>query len=70
MSTPEIKNVPIVVLGNKIDIKNAVPEDEIKIALRFDKKKIDGRPIEVFMCSISKRMGHANGFKWHSQYLK
>jgi len=33
LNTPEIKNVPIVVLGNKIDIKNAVPEDDLRLAL-------------------------------------
>ena len=33
LSTPEIARVPIVVLGNKIDIKNAVPEDELRLAL-------------------------------------
>ena len=68
--TPEIAGVPIVVLGNKIDIKNAVPEDELKIALGLDVKKIDGTPIEVFMCSVSKRIGHAIGFKWLQKYLK
>jgi GTP-binding protein SAR1 len=30
LSTPELEKVPIVVLGNKIDIKTAVSDEELR----------------------------------------
>mmetsp|Transcript_45212 Transcript_45212/g.62867 ORF Transcript_45212/g.62867 Transcript_45212/m.62867 type:complete len:193 (+) Transcript_45212:112-690(+) len=78
LETPEIAKVPIVILGNKIDKKDAASEEEIrenfsllsKTSWGQDKvSEIDGRPIEVFMCSVAKKAGYAEGFKWLSQYL-
>ncbi len=66
-------------LGNKIDRKEAVSEDELRLALGLatnthygveKTNEIDGRRIGVFMCSVAKKMGYADGFKWLSQFLK
>jgi len=75
-----LQNVPFVVLGNKIDIPVAASEDELRNALglfshmtygRDAKKGQPGvRPIELFMCSVVKRMGYAEGFQWLSTFLK
>mmetsp|Transcript_11426 Transcript_11426/g.13099 ORF Transcript_11426/g.13099 Transcript_11426/m.13099 type:complete len:193 (+) Transcript_11426:52-630(+) len=79
LATPELANVPFVILGNKIDKKDAVSEDEIRVALGLATKgtwgtekvsEIDGRPIEVFMCSVAKKMGYAEGFRWLSKFIK
>jgi len=74
-----LANVPFVVLGNKIDIPTAASEDELRNALglyshmtygRDAKKGQTGvRPIELFMCSIVKKMGYAEGFQWLSNFL-
>jgi GTP-binding protein SAR1 len=32
-------------------------------------KEIDGRAIEVFMCSVAKKAGYAEGFRWVGEFL-
>merc|ERR1712039_152917 len=75
-----LANVPFVVLGNKIDIPTAASEDELRHSIglyshmtygREIKKGEPGvRPVELFMVSVVKRMGYAEGFQWLSQFLK
>jgi len=74
-----LANTPFVVLGNKIDIPVAASEEELRHALGLpnhmtsghDTKDSSGvRPVEIFMCSIVKRMGYTEGFQWLSQFLK
>ncbi|EAS03157.1 ADP-ribosylation factor(Arf)/Arf-like (Arl) small GTPase family protein (macronuclear) [Tetrahymena thermophila SB210] len=79
IQTKELEKVPIVILGNKIDIQGAASEDELRInfglantsQIGIEKiSEIDGRPIELFMCSVSKKIGYADGFQWLSKFLK
>jgi len=80
MNCAELKNIPFVILGNKIDKKGAVCEEELREALalpyhltygkELKKKKEPERPVEVFMCSVAKRMGYAEAFQWVSTFLK
>ncbi|KAK9916688.1 hypothetical protein WJX75_005844 [Coccomyxa subellipsoidea] len=75
-----LSSVPVLVLGNKIDIPQAASEDELRMNLGLvnyttGKGKVpvtdNGmRPIEIFMCSVVKRMGYGEGFRWVSQYIK
>merc|ERR1711957_711704 len=75
-----LANVPFVVLGNKIDIPVAASEDELRNALGLYSHMTYGRetsgkntsgvrPVELFMCSVVKRMGYSEGFQWLSQFL-
>lgn len=77
---PEMQNMPIVVFGNKIDIKDAYQEEELRRELGLDfhltygkgnaPKNTNNRPIEVFMCSVKLRVGYSDGFEWLSDFIK
>ena len=74
-----LQSVPFVVLGNKIDVASAASEDELRSALGLyetfgkdsGKEKTGNgiRPIEIFMCSVVRKMGYAEGFRWLAQFL-
>ena len=74
-------DIPVAVLGNKIDISGAMGESDLihtlgVFHLRTGKNKqemIEGdsrKPFEVFMCSLLKRQGYGEAFKWMAQHLK
>lgn len=74
-----LQTVPFVILGNKIDVASAASEDELRGALGLyetfgkdagkDQVKNGVRPIEIFMCSVVRKMGYAEGFRWLAQFL-
>jgi GTP-binding protein SAR1 len=82
MADDSLAEVPFLILGNKIDVPAAASEDELRYALglanattgkgRVDLARDGGgvRPAEIFMCSVVRRMGYGEGFRWVSQYIK
>ncbi|KAM8890028.1 small COPII coat GTPase SAR1B isoform 1-T1 [Synchiropus picturatus] len=74
-----IANVPVLVLGNKIDRSEAISEGGLCGALALDGqvtgkgnvslKELNCRPLEIFMCSVLKKQGYGDGFRWLSQYI-
>lgn len=80
LSDGSLADVPFLILGNKIDIPYASSEDELRYHLGLTnfttgkgKVNLSGsnlRPMEVFMCSIVRKMGYGEGFQWLSQYIK
>jgi GTP-binding protein SAR1 len=63
----------------KIDKPNAMSEEQLKYFLgitnvctgkgQVSRSEITTRPMEVFMCSVLRRQGYGDAFRWLSQYL-
>ena len=68
LSMEELQQVPFLILGNKVDMGTAAGEPELRDALglthmttgkqNFSK---DIRPVEIYMCSVVKKFGYAEG---------
>eukprot|EP00923_Selenidium_pygospionis_P040838 GHVN01070682.1.p1 GENE.GHVN01070682.1~~GHVN01070682.1.p1 ORF type:complete len:194 (+),score=18.99 GHVN01070682.1:196-777(+) len=81
LESPELSTVPFVILGNKIDLPEAASEEEIRQALQLYSHSTYGtqkkrtydtagiRPVELFMCSVVKKMGYTEAFQWLSEFL-
>ncbi|KAL3753055.1 hypothetical protein ACJRO7_000451, partial [Eucalyptus globulus] len=79
LSHEALAKLPFLVLGNKMDIPHAASEDELRYhlgltGLTTGKGKVNLadqtiRPLEVFTCSVIRKMGYGEGFKWMSQYI-
>ncbi|KAG5853029.1 hypothetical protein ANANG_G00068780 [Anguilla anguilla] len=80
MTDDTIGNVPILILGNKIDRQEAVSEERLREIFglygqttgkgNVPLKELNSRPLEVFMCSVLKKQGYGEGFRWLSQYIE
>jgi GTP-binding protein SAR1 len=74
-----LSNCPILILGNKIDKPGAASEDELRNVFglyqlttgkgKVQRSDLRGRPLELFMCSVLKRQGYGEGFRWLAQYI-
>ncbi|KAE8747786.1 hypothetical protein FOCC_FOCC005398 [Frankliniella occidentalis] len=73
-----LANCPVLVLGNKIDRPEACSEEELRGCFglhsttgkgKIPRSEIRGRPLELFMCSVLKRQGYGEGFRWLAQYI-
>ncbi|GCB61432.1 hypothetical protein scyTo_0009336 [Scyliorhinus torazame] len=79
MTDETVGNVPILILGNKIDRPEAISEEKFRELFglygqttgkgNISMKELNARPLEVFMCSVLKRQGYGEGFRWLAQYI-
>jgi len=75
----QVAGCPILVLGNKIDKPSAISEEQLKAVLgiyglttgkgQVSRSELSTRPLETFMCSVLKRQGYGEGFRWLAQYI-
>ncbi|XP_044002653.1 GTP-binding protein SAR2-like [Aphidius gifuensis] len=79
LTDDNISSCPILVLGNKIDLEGAASETEILDYFnihhlttgkgKISREDTHSRPLELFMCSLNKKQGYGEGFRWLSQYI-
>jgi GTP-binding protein SAR1 len=71
ISADAIKDVPIIVLGNKIDQPTAVREEDIRQYFGIPSTTFGQgvRPIELQMCSLVRKQGYGEGFGWLSKQI-
>jgi len=79
LADEQLSNCPILILGNKIDRVGAASEDELRGVFELYSKTtgkgkiprtdLAYRPLELFMCSVLKRQGYGEGFRWLAQYI-
>lgn len=76
LTSEELANCPFLVLGNKVDLIHASSEDDLRYALGLQQtygkggeKTSNIRPVEVYMCSVVRKMGYGDGFNWLAQFL-
>lgn len=78
LSDDILQHVPFLVLGNKIDNPMAVSEFELRTELNLlattgkEENRTDTglRPVELFMCSVVRKMGYSEGFQWLAMQLR
>ena len=77
LTDEELKTTPFLILGNKVDKRTAVSEDEFRRGMSVmnttgkNTIALSGvRPIEVYMCSVVKKWGYSDGFRWLANFIE
>lgn len=77
LTTEALRNVPFLILGNKIDVSGAMSDVDLARCLNIgpqtdlNAKTVPPgvRPIRLFMCSLRARTGYGEGFRWLSKFI-
>ena len=70
LNSPELIDIPVAILGNKIDMNGAVSLEELKEALNYDELIAkETRPLKIFMVSVIKKIGYNYVLDWVSSKL-
>lgn len=79
LTDEQLADCPVLILGNKIDKPGAASEDELRNYFclysqttgkgKIPRSEMTARPLELYMCSVLKRQGYGEGFRWLAQYI-
>ncbi|MFY7868340.1 MAG: GTP-binding protein Sar1 [Exiguobacterium sp.] len=66
-----LAGIPFLVLGNKIDMPGCIPGHEMGplLGISGSEGRKGVRPIGLFMCSVVRRSGYGDGFRWLMEQL-
>lgn len=66
------KSIPILIMGNKIDMRTAMSEEGLmeNLGVREQLAAANKRKVGLFMCSIAKKLGYREGLLWLDALLK
>ncbi|CAF4336447.1 unnamed protein product, partial [Rotaria magnacalcarata] len=74
-----IAGSPIVILGTKSDLPEAVTEEKLRQVLDIfsvitestvDSTNVNDRPMELFMCNLKEQASFGCAFRWLGRFLK
>ena len=68
VSDDMLKTIPFLILGNKIDLNNAISMCDLQESLDIRSLQHE-RMINIHMCSVKKRIGYMKGFEWLSSVM-
>ena len=66
------KSIPILIMGNKIDMRTAMSEEGLmeNLGVKEQLTATNKRKVALFMCSIAKKLGYREGLLWLDGLLK
>ncbi|CAM4759641.1 unnamed protein product [Rotaria magnacalcarata] len=75
LTDEHIAGSPIVILGTKSDLPEAVTEEKLRQVLDIfsstvDSTNVNDRPMELFMCNLKEQASFGCAFRWLGRFLK
>jgi len=63
LENEELSAIPVLILGNKIDVRGAMSKEELTEQLGYLNVERNG-PVMLIMCSVMAETGYIDGFRW------
>ena len=69
LEDPSMENIPVAILGNKIDRRDALGETDLMAALGIYKYLSTKNTVKLFLVSVVKRQGIKEAVQWLATFL-